>query len=55
MTELSQWLKRTYNLDATVDDAELVNEFSNWLSAEDQNLLWQYLAWENKEILYKAW
>lgn len=55
MTELSQWLKRKYNLDATVDDAELVNEFSNWLSAEDQNLLWQYLAWENKEILYKAW
>ena len=55
MTELSQWLKRKYNLDATVDDAELVNEFSNWLSAEDQNLLWQYLAWENKEILYKSW
>lgn len=55
MTELSQWLKRKYNLDATVDDAELVNEFSNWLSSEDQNLLWQYLAWENKEILYKAW
>ncbi len=41
MTELSQWLKRKYNLDATVDDAELVNEFSNWLSSEDQNLLWQ--------------
>ena len=55
MTTLSQKLKRAYNLDATVDDAQLVKDFEDWLSEEDKNLLWQYLAWENKEIIYKAW
>ena len=53
--ELSQWLKRKYNLDATVDDNEIVKVFEEWLWTEDKKLLWQYLAWENKEILYKAW
>ena len=55
MTTLSQKLKRAYDLDATADDAEVFNTFVEWLWEEDKKLVWQYLAWENKEILYKAW
>jgi hypothetical protein len=33
-TELSQTLKRKYNLDATANDAELVDDFINGLTPE---------------------
>lgn len=55
VTELSQRLKRKYNLDASVNDEELFNDFVDWLWDEWKKLVWQYLAGSNKEILYKSW
>ena len=54
-TELSQTLKRKYNLDATANDAELVEKFINWLTPEWKDLAWKYLAWESDEFLYVTW
>lgn len=54
-TELSQTLKRKYNLDATVNDAELVDDFINGLTPEWKALAWKYLAWESNEFLYVTW
>ena len=54
-TLLSQELKRKYNLDATYDDAELVEKFVKKLTPEWQALAWKYLAWESDEFLYVTW
>lgn len=54
-TELSQALKRKYNLNATANDAELVDDFIKWLTPEWKTLAWKYLAWESNEFLYVTW
>ena len=54
-TLLSQELKRKYNLDATYDDAKLVEKFVKKLTPEWQALAWKYLAWESDEFLYVTW
>lgn len=54
-TLLSQELKRKYNLDATYDDAKLVEKFVKKLTPEWQALAWKYLAWESDEFLYVSW
>jgi hypothetical protein len=54
-TELSQALKRKYDLDATANDAELVEKFISWLKPEWKSLVWKYLAWESDEFLYVSW
>ena len=54
-TELSQTLKRKYNLDATYNDSKLVDEFIDGLTPEWKALAWKYLAWESDEFLYVSW
>lgn len=54
-TELSQALKRKYNLDAKANDEEIVDKYISKLTPEGKNLAGKYLAWESNEFLKLAW
>ena len=53
--ELTQTLKRKYNLNAKANDNEVFDEYSKWLNAEWKRMLAEYLAWKSDEFLYVAW
>lgn len=54
-TELSQALKRKYNLNAKANDKDVFNDFAEWLNNEWKKLLAEYVAWKSNEFLYVAW
>ncbi len=54
-TELSQALKRKYDLDAKANDEEIVDRYISKLTPEGKNLAGKYLAWESNEFLKLAW
>lgn len=53
--ELTQTLKRKYNLNAKANDNEVFDEYSKWLNSEWKRMLAEYLAWKSDEFLYVAW
>ena len=55
MTQLSQDAKRQWNLQADAPDLDVFTDIVKSLWAEWMNLAWQYLAWENNDLLYAAW
>ena len=52
MTQLSQDAKRQWNLQADAPDLDVFTDIVKSLWAEWMNLAWQYLAWENNDLLY---
>ena len=55
MTTLSQDAKRQWNLQADAPDLDVFTDIVKSLWADWMNLAWQYLAWENNDLLYAAW
>jgi len=54
-TELSQALKRKYNLDAKANDKDVFDDFAEWLNDQWKKLLAEYVAWKSNEFLYVSW
>ena len=54
-TELSQALKRKYNLDAKANDKDVFDDFAEWLNDTWKKLLAEYVAWKSNEFLYVSW
>ena len=54
-TEVSQALKRKYNLDAKANDKDLFDDFAEWLNDQWKKLLAEYVAWKSNEFLYVSW
>ena len=54
-TEVSQALKRKYNLDAKANDKDVFDDFAEWLNDQWKKLLAEYVAWKSNEFLYVSW
>ena len=54
-TELTQALKRKYNLDAKANDKDVFDDFAEWLNDQWKKLLAEYVAWKSNEFLYVSW
>ena len=54
-TEISQALKRKYNLNAKANDKDVFDDFAEWLNDEWKKLLAEYVAWKSNEFLYVSW
>ena len=54
-TEISQALKRKYNLNAKANDKDVFDDFAEWLNDEWKKLLAEYVAWKSDEFLYVSW
>ena len=54
-TEITQALKRKYNLNAKANDKDVFEDFAEWLNDTWKKLLAEYVAWKSNEFLYVSW
>lgn len=54
MEDAVQKAKKLWNLDATANDLDVFADIVGSLPNGNQ-LAWEYLSWQNKDLLYEAW